>query len=89
MNPAHSISSLAALPLLLGLLGCAGAGPTKPNVLPALDLPHLEERALLLYLADRKTYEPVVVQQALGGPPELRRELAVTLGRVGSSEGRR
>jgi cyclophilin family peptidyl-prolyl cis-trans isomerase/HEAT repeat protein len=45
-------------------------------------------RALLLLLADRQIYEPFTVQQALRGGPELREELAVSLGRARDPRGR-
>ncbi len=52
-----------------------------------VDLPHLAERSLLLLIADRKEHEPFTVEKALGGPPELRRALAVALGRSGHPGG--
>ena len=45
----------------------------------------LEERALLLLLVDRQVYEPFAVERALAGGPELRRELAMALGRIPDS----
>lgn len=69
--------------------------PTTPSPpgLPRGDLlsqevPDLEIRALLLLLADRRLFEPVTVDQALKGPPELRAELARSLGRAGDPSGR-
>ena len=64
--------------------------PTPPAAtaeLPVIDVPHLEERALLLLLTDRLLYEPVAVTGAMKGPPELRAELAVALGRIGDARG--
>ena len=51
-------------------------------------MPDLDTRALLLYLVDRQQYEPVVVQQALAGGPELREALAEALGRIPDRQGR-
>jgi cyclophilin family peptidyl-prolyl cis-trans isomerase len=51
-------------------------------------VPDLQVRALLLYLVDRQMYEPVVVQQALSGGPELREALAEALGRIPDHQGR-
>jgi cyclophilin family peptidyl-prolyl cis-trans isomerase/HEAT repeat protein len=47
----------------------------------------LDVRALLLLLADRRIYEPVVVREALKGGPALRVELAATLGRARDPQG--
>ncbi len=63
------------------------ASPRTAPDLPVVDLPHLSERALLLLVADRKEHEPFTVEKALGGPPELRRALAVALGRSGHPAG--
>lgn len=51
-------------------------------------MPDLSVRGLLLYLVDRQMYEPVVVQQALAGGPELREALADALGRIPDKQGR-
>ncbi|MFP5285947.1 MAG: peptidylprolyl isomerase [Thermoanaerobaculia bacterium] len=51
-------------------------------------MPDLGVRGLLLYLVDRQMYEPVVVQQALAGGPELREALADALGRIPDKQGR-
>lgn len=83
------------LPLLaVTLTACSGAAGSpapaaRARELPVVDLPYLEERALLLYLADRRLYEEFTVQESLTGPPELRRHLAVALGRIGDPRGRR
>jgi cyclophilin family peptidyl-prolyl cis-trans isomerase/HEAT repeat protein len=68
----------------LVLSGCATAPPAA-DLAPALDL---NIRALLLYLVDRQQYEPVVIQQALAGGPELREALADALGRIPDKQGR-
>ena len=76
---------------LLVVTACATAGPVRQ--LPAVGLaeaqavPDLEMRALLLLLVDRQTYEAYAVGTARSGGPELRRQLAVTLGRVGDRRG--
>jgi cyclophilin family peptidyl-prolyl cis-trans isomerase/HEAT repeat protein len=51
-------------------------------------IPDLEVRSILLYLVDRQMYEPVIVQQALAGGPELREALADALGRIPDHQGR-
>jgi cyclophilin family peptidyl-prolyl cis-trans isomerase/HEAT repeat protein len=63
------------------LAGCAG-GPRTARDLPVMAVPDLENRAILLLLADQRTYDPLSVQQVLRGGPELRAELATTLGRI-------
>lgn len=68
------------------LSGCASAPSPKASQAPAL--PDLDVRALLLYLVDRQMVEPVAVQQALAGGPELREALAVALGRIPDRQGR-
>lgn len=70
--------------LLLGALACA-PGRGRPAAAPDLARPRVAEnevRALLLLLVERQAYERVTVEQALRGGPELREELAVTLGRI-------
>ena len=79
---------LSAL-LALTLAACATA-PTPPAVsgsLPAVAVGDLEERALMLLLADRKTYEPVSINKSLDGDADLRRQVALTLGRIGDEQG--
>ena len=74
------------------LAGCA-TSPT-PRVEPVgsgasaagLDgtrIDHLEERALLYLLSDRRTYEGVAVGAGIDGPPDLRRQTALALARIG------
>ena len=69
--------------LLLSLLaaGCANR-PRGARDLPVMAVPDLENRAILLLLSDQRTYDPLSVQQVLRGGPELRAELAMTLGRI-------
>jgi cyclophilin family peptidyl-prolyl cis-trans isomerase/HEAT repeat protein len=77
------------LPGLLLCLACGG-GP-RPHAAadtPVMAVPDLDQRALLLLLVDRQMFEPVAVDQALRSGPELREELAVTLGRVPDRRGR-
>ncbi|MDY7093528.1 MAG: peptidylprolyl isomerase [Acidobacteriota bacterium] len=69
------------------LAGCGGAAPIslpkpqqRPEALPKVE--NLELRSLLLLLADRRLYEPLTVERAFDGDAELRRELAVVLGRI-------
>jgi cyclophilin family peptidyl-prolyl cis-trans isomerase/HEAT repeat protein len=51
-------------------------------------VPDLDIRAMLLLLVDRQIYDPTTVQIAASGGPGLREELAVSLGRIPSGEGR-
>jgi cyclophilin family peptidyl-prolyl cis-trans isomerase len=74
------------LAALLLLAGCASAG-TAPD-LPQVEVPSLEERALLLLLVDRQIVDDFIVQQALKGDASLREELAVALGRIPDRQGR-
>ncbi len=76
------LRALAAL-----LLGACAAPRTAPD-LPAVEVPNLEERALLLLLVDRQTYDDFTVQQALKGDAPLREELAMSLGRIPDRQGR-
>jgi cyclophilin family peptidyl-prolyl cis-trans isomerase/HEAT repeat protein len=70
---------LLVLCVLLVLSACSTPPPRPAGLAP---VPDLQVRALLLYLVDRQQYEPVVIQQALGGGPELREALAEALGRI-------
>lgn len=78
---------------LLGLTGCAsapsstGPAPVGASRLPELSVDHLEERALLFLLSDRRAYEPVAIHAALDADPALRRLAALTLGRIGDPRG--
>ncbi len=67
--------------MLLLAIGCVG-GPRTARDLPVMAVPDLENRAILLLLADQRTYDPLSVQQVLRGGPELRAELATALGRI-------
>lgn len=74
------------------LAGCASAPPSRaPGVALVGPSPaavdHLEERALLLLLADRRTYEPVSIGAALDASAEVRRQAALTLARIGDPRG--
>jgi cyclophilin family peptidyl-prolyl cis-trans isomerase/HEAT repeat protein len=75
-----------ALPLLV-TTACA-VSPRPAADLPDLAVPDLDVRALLVLLVDRQQYEPLAVQKALQGGPELREELADTLGRIPDRQGR-
>src|SRR3954462_8283980 len=77
--------------ILLGfailLLLCACAPAPRPRTAPDLQVPNLEERALLLLLVDRQTYDEFVVHQALRGDASLREDLAIALGRIPDRQG--
>ncbi len=79
------------LPVALGVVvACSTAGPPPQAPIrraPAVEVPDLEIRALLLLLVDRQTYEPYTVDKARVGGPELRRQLATALGRLGDRRG--
>ena len=78
--------------LTAGVAAVACSGSSLPRTAtsdtPVLDVPFVEERALLLLMADRKLYEPLAVQRALAGDDALRAETAITIGRIGDSRGR-
>jgi cyclophilin family peptidyl-prolyl cis-trans isomerase/HEAT repeat protein len=77
------------LPLILLLTACAPhPAPRTARETPDLQVPHLEERALLLLLVDRQTIDDFTVQQCLKGDATLREELAVALGRIPDRAGR-
>ncbi len=72
----------------LGLAACSTTpAPRVAPAMPAVEIRDLEERALLLLLSDRKTYEPITIDSALDGDPALRRDAALTLARVGDARG--
>jgi len=74
--------------LLLLLTACASSSSKTARDLPVVEVPHLEERALLLLLVDRQMYDEFTVQQALKGDAALREDLAVALGRIPDRQGR-
>src|SRR6185295_2470295 len=74
---------------LFHLTACAPhPAPRTARETPDLQVPHLEERALLLLLVDRQTIDDFTVQQCLKGDAVLREELAVALGRIPDRAGR-
>lgn len=81
---------LPVLFIALSLAACASAPPRQtpggPADLPTLEVPNLDERALLLLLVDQQRYEPIAIETALRGGPELREDLAVSLGRIPDSQ---
>ncbi len=82
---------LTVLSLAPILAACGGARrPAVPPSAPARAAadPDLESRALLLLLEDRRMYESGVLESMLGGSIEVRRALAVALGRIGDARGR-
>ena len=101
-RPSAPLAALLLSLLVIPLAACASGQPgaatanraRKPNDpkgprdLPVITVPDLDDRALLLLLVDRQIYEPVAVEHALKGGPELREELAASLGRIPDSQGR-
>ncbi len=77
------------LALLVLTVGCASVDAPLPQArpLPVLEVDDLAERALLLMLADRKKYEPVLASEALGGGVEARRQVALAVARIGDPRG--
>jgi cyclophilin family peptidyl-prolyl cis-trans isomerase len=74
--------------LLLLLCACATAPAPKPVPEPPLaDVPNLDQRALLLLLVDRQTFDEFTVQEALKGDAALREDLAAALGRIPDRRG--
>ena len=89
--------------LLLASAACSSASHPGPGAAPGASsendstasaggglpelIPFAEARGLLLLLVDRQLFEPVIVRRSLVGPAELRRELAVALGRVDDARG--
>ncbi|MCZ6507952.1 MAG: HEAT repeat domain-containing protein, partial [Acidobacteria bacterium] len=66
------------------LLACTGSQPPAGvEVAVAADVPHLEERALLLLLVDQQLYDPFTVNRVRELGPEMRVELARSLARTG------
>ena len=79
---------ITAAALCLLTVGCASSGPEPPTrrSLPAA-LPELDQRTLLILMADQRRFDPLAVASASGGSTELRRLTALTLGRVGDVRG--
>lgn len=74
---------------LLGALSCTVVSktPTPSGPAQAAAGHELDERAVLLELADRKQFEPVIVQRVLGSDVPARAALATALGRIGDPRG--
>jgi cyclophilin family peptidyl-prolyl cis-trans isomerase/HEAT repeat protein len=73
----------------LAVVGCtAQPQPVPPVDLPVIEVPQLDERALLVLMADRKLYDAFTVDRVRRLGPEPRTELALALGRVGDPQGR-
>ena len=84
--PMHlTTASALFLGCLFAAAGCASSG-NAPD-LPTVEVPNLDERALLLLLIDRQEAEPFAIQRSLQGGPELREALAVALGRIPDPQG--
>jgi HEAT repeat protein len=80
---------LSSLFFALLLAACTPhPAPRTARETPDLQVPHVEERALLLLLVDRQTYDDFTVQQCLKGDTALRQDLAVALGRIPDRAGR-
>lgn len=77
---------LLRLLALAPLVACAGRPAAIAPGLPTSDTD--EVRALLLYAADHRLYEPLSVERALAGDASVRRLLAASLGWSQVAEGR-
>jgi cyclophilin family peptidyl-prolyl cis-trans isomerase len=76
------------LAVLVLLSACSPSStPRTASSLPMVEVPFIEERALLLLLVDQQRYEPFTVEQALKGDAALREELAMSLGRIPDPRG--
>lgn len=72
-----------------GLAACATT-PTSSEPAPSADptvTTDVEIRALLLLLTDRMTYDPITFSRALDEGPEVRRQLAYSIVRIGDRRG--
>lgn len=86
----RSRQSLALAVLCVVGHGCTGTVPPPTRSVDplALEVPDLEERALLLLLVDQQLYDPFTVTRARELGAGVRLELARTLGRAGDSRAR-
>ena len=93
-------ASFAASSLLLAALGCTVAAPPSAGPeagkraaraadahMAGVDASTLELRALLLMMSDQRFIDPVTVASAAVAGPDLRRRLALTLGRIKDPRG--
>lgn len=83
-------AKLAVLLVLAALgAGCASAPPggAPPAVNGSGAIDELEERALLLLLTDRRTWDPLTLSRGLDGSPALRRQTAYAVARIGDPRG--
>jgi cyclophilin family peptidyl-prolyl cis-trans isomerase/HEAT repeat protein len=93
--PGRGAVRAAATFLTVALLaaggGCAtaagGAAPSREPAPEASRVPDLQQRGLLLLMADQERFEPFVVETALQGDAALRELLAAALGRAGDARG--
>jgi len=92
--PARSPALSFALALALLAGGCAGGGLSLPGGGPRdggdagrAAVANLQQRSLLLLMADQKRFELFTVETAMTGGPALREALAVALGRSGDPRG--
>ena len=87
MTPKSARTLGFAAVLLLASCAPHPAPRTAPET-PDLQVPHLEERTLLLLLVDRQEIDDFTVHQCLKAGAVLREELAVALGRIPDRAGR-
>lgn len=81
------VALLAVLGIFFGA-GCATVPPVSSPVQGAgAMVDHLEERALLLLLTDRRTYDPLTLSRGLDGSSALRRQTAYAVARIGDPRG--
>ncbi|MEM1180381.1 MAG: peptidylprolyl isomerase [Acidobacteriota bacterium] len=86
--PRLLLGLLAALGVASLTAGCATApgAPSTPSA-PRTTLPDLDQRSLLILMADQRRFDPLAVSTAVRGTTPLRRQAALTLGRVGDRRG--
>ncbi|MEM8994587.1 MAG: HEAT repeat domain-containing protein, partial [Acidobacteriota bacterium] len=87
-SPGAAALAFALLATALLAAGCAGGPATSPTAKPArTTLPDLDQRSLLILMADQRRFDPLAIATAARGSTPLRRQAALTLGRVGDRRG--